>query len=253
MTKLSFDNLSLRYEPFPIGISTPVMDAGDYDQMVATFPGEDLFVSLPKVGYKYVLSEKFNERQYHDFIRAQPLWREFHRWIKSDDFIWTVMDALRVRHVDLGYGERMPWHTQMFRLLRGKRLRGKRKIGTHRLRSRFEFSMLPSGGGHVLPHTDVPSKIITLVVSIVRAGEWNPAYGGGTDVNRPKDPQLTFNLLNRRAEFDDMEVLHTFDFEPNQAILFIKTFNSWHSVRPMTGNGNNLMRRTLTINIESGR
>ncbi len=88
---------------------------------------------------------------------------------------------------------------------------------------------------------------------VVRPGEWNRAYGGGTDVNRPKDPKLTFNLLNRRAEFDEMEVLHTFDFEPNQAILFIKTFNSWHSVRPMTGNGSDLMRRTLTINIESGR
>jgi hypothetical protein len=253
VVKLSFDNLSLRYEPFPIGLSTPVMDADDYEQMVAAFPAQDLFVSLPKVGYKYVLSEKFNERQYHDFIRSRPLWRNFHRWIKSDDFIRTVMEALRIRHVDLGYGEPMPMRTQLLRLLRGKPAYGRRKIGTDRLRSRFEFSMLPSGGGHVLPHTDVPSKIITLVVSIVRPGEWDPAYGGGTDVNRPKDPKLTFNLLNRRAEFEEMEVLHTFDFQPNQAILFIKTFNSWHSVRPMTGNGSKLMRRTLTINIETVR
>jgi hypothetical protein len=34
-------------------------------------------------------------------------------------------------------------------------------------------------------------------------------------------------------------------------VMFIKTFNSWHSVRPMTGKGSEAMRRTLTINIEA--
>jgi hypothetical protein len=48
-----------------------------------------------------------------------------------------------------------------------------------------------------------------------------------------------------------MEVLETFPFEPNQAVVFVKTFNSWHSVRPMTGRGSPAMRKTLTINIEA--
>ena len=47
-----------------------------------------------------------------------------------------------------------------------------------------------------------------------------------------------------------MEIIDTFEFNPNQAVVFVKTFNSWHSVRPMTGKGSSLMRRTLTINIE---
>jgi hypothetical protein len=34
-------------------------------------------------------------------------------------------------------------------------------------------------------------------------------------------------------------------------VVFVKTFNSWHSVRPMTGSGSALMRKTLTINIEA--
>jgi hypothetical protein len=57
--------------------------------------------------------------------------------------------------------------------------------------------------------------------------------------------------MNRQAGFDEMEVLDTFPFTPNQAVVFIKTFNSWHSVRPMLGNGSNAMRKTLTINIEA--
>jgi hypothetical protein len=55
------------------------------------------------------------------------------------------------------------------------------------------------------------------------------------------------------AGFEDMEVLHTYDFTANQAVIFVKTFNSWHSVRPMTGVGSDQLRRTLTITIEAMR
>jgi hypothetical protein len=47
-----------------------------------------------------------------------------------------------------------------------------------------------------------------------------------------------------------MEVLDTYEFTANQAVIFVKTFNSWHSVRPMTGRDSNALRKTLTINIE---
>lgn len=251
MVKFSFEHLDLRYEPFPIGCARPIMDAATYDELVDSFPSQDLFVSFPKVGYKYVLSEKFNKKAYHEYIRSHPGWRELHRWIKSEDFIDHVMQSLQSRYVDLGFSKRLSVGRRVLRGLVGKSGRGQRKIGTHRLSSRFEFSMLPANGGHVLPHTDTPSKIITIVVAMLRQGEWQPAYGGGTDVNKPKDPRQTFNLLNRKADFNEMEVLHTYPFEPNQAIVFVKTFNSWHSVRPMTGNAPQLMRRTLTINIET--
>ena len=110
--------------------------------------------------------------------------------------------------------------------------------------------MLPSNGGHVVPHTDATRKVVTLVVSMVDDGEWNREFGGGTDLNRPRDVHLSFNHTNRLADFDDMEILDTYEFTPNQAVVFVKTFNSWHSVRPMTGTGTSIMRKTLTINIE---
>ena len=92
--------------------------------------------------------------------------------------------------------------------------------------------------------------MITLVAAIVEDGEWDPAHGGGTEVMKPKDPAKTYNFLNKQLEFDEVETLKTFDFNPNQVVLFVKTFNSLHCVRPMTGNGSQAMRRTLTINIE---
>jgi len=39
-------------------------------------------------------------------------------------------------------------------------------------------------------------------------------------------------------------------FVPNQCIIFVKTFNSLHSVKRMTETGSNLLRKTITIVIE---
>ncbi len=244
----SFDQLDFRYEPFPIGVARPLMDEGLYREFVDGYPTRDMFADLSVVGYKYSLSEKNNPREYHQLVRSRPVWKEFHRWIKSDDFVKTVLDSLEERHLDLGYSVRSL----------GKRLarRASKLARGHfcdrypRLGARFEFSMLPVDGGHVLPHTDSPGKIVTLIVSILEDAEWDPAFGGGTDLNRHRRPEHSFNRLNRQGRFEDMEVIDTFDFQPNQAVMFVRTFNSWHSVRPMTGEGSSAMRRTLTINIE---
>jgi hypothetical protein len=45
-------------------------------------------------------------------------------------------------------------------------------------------------------------------------------------------------------------LLDSYAFRPNQAIIFIKTYNSWHSVSPIAGTDPKVLRRTLTINIE---
>jgi hypothetical protein len=245
----SYDHLQFRYEPFPIGIAKPAMAEDLYRELVDSYPPQELFAYLPKVGHKYSLSEKYNGEDYARFIKSNAPWRELHAWIKSDGFIPTVMEALKAQHIDLGQKHL----SRRKRALKAARnlARGRRRPLPARLSTRFEFSMLPADGGYIMPHTDSPSKIVTLIVSMARAGEWSPALGGGTDVNRPKDMRLAFNRMNVQAGFEEMEVLDTFEFTPNQVVVFVKTFNSWHSVRPMTGNGSVAMRKTLTINIET--
>jgi hypothetical protein len=246
----NYDHLQLRYEPFPIGVAKPLMDEAHYREMLEHWPQAELFKAMPDLGHKYALSEKFNIRQYHDIISTTPFWREFHRWIKTDDFIDGITGALVQHHVDLGYGKRKNAGLNLFTAAR-RALKGKSLQAYAPLSARFEFQMMPAQGGYLLPHTDNPSKIITLVVSIVGENEWNPALGGGTDINRPRDYRLAYNHLNRQAEFADMELIDSFEFQPNQAVIFVKTFNSWHSVRPMSGTDPALMRRTLVINIET--
>jgi hypothetical protein len=246
---LNFDRLQVRYEPFPIALAAPVASEDLYRQMLDNFPKPELFAHIEEFGSKYSLSEKFNSKIYKRVVSENPLWRDFHAWIKSPNFVESVLESLAKHHIEVGITPRVTLSKQVKRAVRslqqGRPIRLARKI-----ESRFEFSMLPADGGNVLPHTDSPGKIITIVVSMARPGEWNPAFGGGTDVNRAREAKLQFNYLNRQADFADMEILDTYEFRPNQAILFVKTFNSWHSVRPMTGKGSGLMRRTLTINIE---
>lgn len=243
----SLENLQLRYEPFPIGIAKPVMTDAQYRELVDQYPPAELFEYIPKVGHKYCLSEKYHGKQYHEWIESHPTWKEFHRWVKSEDFIWEMLGKLETQHIDLGFKRQNSskrLRKQVKNLAQGKWWKGE-----DRLSARFEYSMLPADKGSVTPHTDNQDKIVTMVLSMAKDGEWDPKFGGGTEVSRHKDPSRSFNRMNGKAEFEEMEELDTYQFEPNQCVVFVKTFNSWHCVRPMQGPAT-AMRRTLTINIE---
>ena len=181
-----FNDAEFLYEPYPIGLIRPVADDDVYRQLVEDYPPIDLFMHLPKVGHKYVLSEKFNADNYHRFIRQSPVWRSLHAWIKSEEFITAVDAMLRENRIDVGLPRRSFSPVKKWR----RALRDLRRARFPRippgLRARFEFSMLPADGGYILPHTDTPKKIITLVISSMKPGEWDPAFGGGTEVNRAK-------------------------------------------------------------------
>jgi len=246
-----FDNADFRHEPYPVGMVKPVMDDDLYHQLVDSFPPVELFTDLPGIGNKHVLSERYNADNFHQFIAQTPVWKRFHDWIESDDFIRAVDAMLRDSFVNLELSRMLLSTRQKCGHVLRSLKRGRFPNVPPGLKGRLEFSMLPVDGGFVRPHTDMPKKVVTFVVPIFKDGEWNPAYGGGTDINRAKDPRHAFNRLNEKLSFEDAEVLHTYPFAANQCLVFVKTFNSLHSVRPMTGTGSSAMRRSLTINIET--
>lgn len=248
---LDLDALKIRYRPYPIGIAQPAMADDVYRRCVESFPPLDLFDNYDKIlkpGKKYTLSEKENPKAFHNFIRSSPVWQDIYDEIKSDSFVYGILDVLRDKDIDLGPHYLRPGRRV---LKRAKDLaRGRLSPDAARLRARFEFSAMPADGGHLIPHTDAPTKIVTLIVSMMRPGEWDAAFGGGTDVNEARDDRLAYNHMNRLATFEDMNVVATYPYAANQVVIFIKTFNSWHSVPPMKGHGSTALRKTLTINIE---
>jgi hypothetical protein len=247
---LRYDAIAFDYEPFPIGLARPVLDPTDYEEMVRHWPPLALFKSKESLGIKYSLSQVNHPLRYGRFVRATPIWRRFHRFVKSGDFGRGVLDMLRAHHIDLG----LPAPSLATRLgLRARALwRGSPQPHFPRMKARFEFSAMPAAGGSIRPHTDALTKIVTVVIPMLREGEWNERWGGGTSIVRPKDRTRIFNLVNEFREFDEVECLKTFPFEPNQGIVFVKTFNSWHAVWPIAGDDPDVLRKTLTINLEIG-
>lgn len=245
---LSFNNATFLYEPYPIGVAGKVFEEGFYKQLVESFPPVELFSFMPLHGNKYSLSELNNPEKYHEYVRTTAPWNEFHRWLKREEFPGEIVEMLRHHKIDLEIPTRATNGAGSSRL---KRLVfGNPEEPPPVLSARFEFSMLPANGGFIKPHTDSPQKIITLVVAMLDEGEWNRTFGGGTEVLKPKDITNNFNFKNAYLEFDEVETLTTFEYQPNQCVIFIKTFNSLHAVRPMKAQDGQLMRKTLTVNIE---
>lgn len=246
---LSFDKAEFRYEPYPIGLAKEVFAPDLYAEMLAAFPHVDLMKRLHGNTDKLSLSEKNHPLRYRQFVQSNPLWRDFHAYIKRRGFVGDILQMLRSKHIDLKLGGAVTTVGGAWARIAYSLLSLKLPYDLTRLSARFEFSIVHGEGGCLKPHTDTPNKLITLVISMVDAHEWPLEYGGGTDVNRALDVKNAYNHANRSLEFSDVEILHTYPFEPNQCVIFVKTFNSLHSVRPIHAPADAL-RKSLTINIE---
>jgi hypothetical protein len=237
------------YVPFPIGVLSDAIDEQKYSRMVDAFPPRELFQHKKELGNKFSLSELNHPDKYFAFIKGNPVWLEFYEYIKSENFIKSIIRTLNENNLKLGLDKVAV--RQRTSSVAKKALSGIEKMFDRKpfLSSRFEFSMINGHGGYLLPHTDSPTKVITLVLTICKPNEWNRAWGGGTAINKPIDDKKYFNYLNEQLKLSEVTTLKTVEFEPNQVMLFIKTFNSFHSVDELRGPDNSL-RRSLTINIE---
>jgi hypothetical protein len=255
MQKFNYSNFVFDYEPYPIGVAREFIEPDYYQRLVENFPPLEIFGDFfDPDSNKRGLSEIYQPNAYHRFVRKTPVYRDFYEYIKSPQFIHDVLNCFERNQIELRLfdskitSSTLPLRGHVFQKIDKAFRRLRRRKG---LRARFEFSRLPSNGGNIRPHTDAPSKIITLVVSILKDGEWNPSWGGGTDVIKPKDPRRNYNFYNNYFDFDECETLRTIDYVPNQCILFLKTFNSLHCVAPIQHHDPNVTRNTLTINIET--
>ncbi len=243
----SYDHIQFDYEPYPIGVIRDVLEPGLYGELCTNYPPLDLFKYKPSLGNKYALSELNNPVAYRRFLRQNATWGKFHGYIKSNDFIERTLSMLKSNFIDLGL--------KRYRIVSKRWGRRANPISTlfgiSELSARFEFSMMNAHGGNIRPHTDARRKLITLVFSMCQPGEWDPSWGGSTAVVWPKDRRKSYNETNRPLPFEEVDVLKNYEFKPNQALIFIKTFNSWHAVEPMKSPTENALRKTLTVNIET--
>jgi hypothetical protein len=244
---LRYDRVKFDYEPYPIGLISKVFDDKLYERLVNSYPDKSLFRHMPHLGNKYSLAGRNNGAEYKAFLKSSPDWRDFYDYVSSPEFIEKTLSMLQDNHIDLVL--RKP------KVMTGKGRRNKssllgRMLGWTELNARFEFSMMDGEGGHIKPHTDLPQKLITFVFSMNRPGDWDSNWGGTTDVVWPKDTRYLYNHGNKYFGFDEVSTLKKMDYNPNQAVIFIKTWNSWHAVSPLHAPVPGRLRKTLTVNIE---
>lgn len=221
-----FDNVTVRTEPFTAFYIRGLLPPDYYEQLADSFPPLARFSFRANLGNKYLLTESEGDA-YFEFVESSPPWRKFYDEIKSDDFKRQVLSFLNSNGVDaVGKG-----------------------ASVNDLTARFEFSALPTDGGSQRPHTDNPEKLVTLVLSLMKAGEWDPRWGGGTSICRPKDKALYFNYANDYLDFADVEIVDAFPFEPNAGVVFVKTPVSWHCVAPLNVAAAPPVRKTVAISL----
>lgn len=246
---LKFHNIAFDYDPYPIGLARGAFPPEVYRELVDTLPDDKVFLTKEYLGTKLSLSQLNNRSGYHAHLRQHAVWKRFYDYIKSERFIGETLAMLKAHNIDLGLAD-LGWRDRVARRYKAYK-RGAPQPHFPKLRARFEFSSMPVTGGSIRPHTDAVSKAVTLVIPMLREGEWKAEYGGGTSVVWPKDRSRSFNLVNGYLDFDEVDCVKTYPFEANQCLVFVKTYNSWHAVWPMTGNDSSVLRRTLTINIET--
>ena len=110
----------------------------------------------------------------------------------------------------------------------------------------YEFSLLGQGA-YLEPHTDSPAKIVSLLLYF-SSDDWQPAFGGTTDMCRPKDPRHERNWMNRNLDFGAVDIVFRSEFRPNRLCGFVKAANSFHGVPPVEC-GPNRMRLSFNFNV----
>jgi hypothetical protein len=244
---LRYDRVAFDYEPYPIGLISDVFDPSVYQRLCASYPDKSLFQHMPRLGNKYSLSASNNPSQYRSFLKRSADWRAFYDYIRSKEFIQKTFQMLEANNINMAL--RKPKILSGSGDMKRTSLLG-RLLGWTELNARFEFAMMGGDGGHIKPHTDMPRKLITFVFSMSQPGEWNSSWGGSTDVVWPKDPRNLYNEGNKYFDFEQVNTLKKMDFNPNQAVIFVKTWNSWHAVSPLKAPSGENLRKTLTVNIE---
>lgn len=236
---ICLENFEFEYDPFPYGIGVNMFSDSDYKKLSSSYPPIELFKFMQYHGDKWSLSELNNPQLYFEFIKKNDVWRRLYSDVKDRCFVAKTLELLKENYIDLGIDEKNLSNTNLVDLIKR----------TKKIKTRFEFSMMSAEGGHILPHTDSPQKIITFVFSMPLEHEWNDGWGGGTDILRPINMRQNFNYMNKYLAFDEVCQLKAIPYKPNQGMIFIKTFNSLHGVSAMAG-PKSIMRKTLTLNIE---
>ena len=222
---IQWGRLQTEMIPYPVGIIETALLPMVYRRLYETWPAASLFAPMAAGAEgpeKWSLSERNHPDQYHAFIQGTPAWKTAWLGFKQAPFIKDTFTALLTAGWPLEI-DRSP---------------------TVKYKTRFEFAHMPAKGGLLKPHRDLASKVVTIILGFPEPG-WDDTWGGSTDILVP----TVEGLSDYQCDRSQFSLVRAIPHRANQAVVFLKSDTSWHTVGPMTGPAGP-MRRTITINIE---
>ena len=236
--------------PFGIFEIPKVLREEDHAALNQEFPAPDCFGASYDNGNKSYLDNTMPG--FFSFLETSPCWSQLYRQFADPVLTERLYTLSRHFPSPRATHETLPW-TLIIDPARPnptrdaaakdpdiqEKSRRAREQGRTAVRIAFEFSRLQNGG-FVAPHTDVPPKLISLMLYFPDDGI---AYGpdAGTVFyagrgERPAGPAWEVFMLEPEPAsrfFAGHEVFHRAPFVANRLIGFVKSDISWHGLEPV--------------------
>ncbi|MBT7557776.1 hypothetical protein HN615_12745 [Candidatus Woesearchaeota archaeon] len=211
-----------------------------YKELYEAFPSVELFDNPnPDKGYKKALDGR--SKIINDFLLSSSIWGEFTDTINTHE---TSLLLKELFHDNLPKRELFKdreWFTEInYYSKKSAHVEAPKNVNL--IRYSFEFSHLENGA-YIPPHTDSETKLITMIMYFPDpCFDWSDKHNG-TYFYRPKDPKCALSSWesihlegDRLAQFRTRyETLYHAKFEPNKLLVFLKSDESWHEVKKITG------------------
>jgi len=217
------NGIKVSENPFLIYQVKDFLPLQDYECLRKTFPGRSWFSDIT-AGNKMRFSTDNDPKAFDEFVLHSHVWQQFFKIFTHDSFLADLHNLVRP-HMSRSRGFFRPRAWRFRDSIIGE---GASRLFPQDIRISFEFSRLEYGS-YVVPHTDAPEKLVSMIFFFPES-DWRTEYGGGTTFYRPKNHDLEHNWFNRKTPFDKLIPVHEFAFEPNCLILFLKSRNSFHGV-----------------------
>lgn len=223
---INLSNSNLSFYPYPHILFKNIFDNNFYENLCLEYPDVNNLVktedknsnNLSKFN-KYHLNNIDNKKKFENVLQNRDYFKKIYHHLASKNFFHMINSKLIENNIDL----KLNYFKKKF------------FFKTIKHKFYFEFSSIPCDGGHILPHTDSPKKKITCVIPIIKTTEKKISEIDkiGTSLLVATDDKYKFNFHNRTVPFNATKEEKYIEFLPNQMFMFIKTYNSLHSVGPI--------------------
>ena len=238
---INLENSQFFYDPYPHVLVKNIFEEKIYEDLKKEFPNPetDIFHSSDYSKkravdkFKKFQIDNFFSKNFNNVIKNKKTSKLIYNFFKSEKFIYIIDKFLIDNHIKINLVKKKTWKNFF-----------KKDFKVY-----FEFSSIPCDGGFIAPHTDSPNKIITCVMPIIDRLEISNLKGIGTSMLESTNDKYKYNFLNQSVPLSETKEIRYIDFSPNQMLLFIKTYNSLHSVGPIesTNSTKTLHRKSINV------